>query len=60
MKLDKKAGTIAMGKAANLVVIDGDPLARIADTRNVVTTVRAGVVYPSKDLYEAMGVRAAR
>jgi imidazolonepropionase-like amidohydrolase len=56
MKLEKKTGTIARGKAADLIIVDGDPLANIADVRKVVTTVRGGVAYASKDLFETVGV----
>ena len=42
MKLDAKSGSIAAGKAADLVVVDGDPLARIEDAGRVVSTMRAG------------------
>jgi imidazolonepropionase-like amidohydrolase len=58
MKMDKKSGSIAMGKAADLVVVDGDPLAHIADLRKPVTTVRAGVVYETRELFEAVGVKS--
>ncbi|MFM1885903.1 MAG: hypothetical protein RL026_1060 [Pseudomonadota bacterium] len=37
-------GTLAPGKRADLVVIDGDPLARAADLMKVVMTVKDGVV----------------
>jgi hypothetical protein len=57
MKRDGKTGTVAAGKAADLAIVDGDPLANIADAHKVVTTVRGGVVYPSKELFEAVGVR---
>jgi hypothetical protein len=57
MKLEKKWGTIAVGKAADMVVIDGDPLASIGDLRKTVTTLRGGVVYRTKDLFEVVGVR---
>jgi hypothetical protein len=57
MKLDRKTGSIAEGKAADMVLIEGDPLARIADVRKTVTTVRGGVVYRTKDAFEAVGVR---
>jgi hypothetical protein len=53
---DKKTGSIARGKVADLVVIDGDPLARIDDVGRTVMTMRAGVVYPSAPLYAAVGV----
>ncbi len=57
MRTDGKVGTIAPGRRADLVVIDGDPLADIQAIRAVVSTMRAGVVYPSAPLYEAVGVR---
>ncbi|MBS2025618.1 MAG: amidohydrolase family protein [Deltaproteobacteria bacterium] len=56
MKASAKSGTIAAGKLADLVVIDGDPLARIADVRRTVLTLRGGVMYASKDVYETVGV----
>ncbi|HMI88079.1 MAG TPA: amidohydrolase family protein [Polyangiaceae bacterium] len=57
MKLDKKSGSIAKGKVADLIVVEGDPLAHIEDLAAVVTTVRGGVLFPSAPLYEAAGVR---
>jgi hypothetical protein len=57
MKVERKTGTIAAGKAADLVVVDGDPLANIADVRKTVTTVRGGVVYRAKDAFEAVDIR---
>lgn len=59
MKMDKKSGSIAPGKAADLVVVEGDPLARTSDLRNVRTTIRAGVVFAARDLFEAVGVKQA-
>lgn len=56
MKLEKTTGSIAPGKAADLVVIDGDPLAKLEDIGKVVSTMRAGIVFPSKPLYAAVGV----
>jgi hypothetical protein len=60
MKREQQSGSIAVGKAADLVVVDGDPLARIADIGNVVSTMRGGVVFPSAALYETVGVQPAR
>lgn len=57
MKLDAKTGTIAPGKTADLVVVDGDPLANIGDVRKTVTTVKAGTVFQTKDAFDAVNVR---
>jgi hypothetical protein len=59
MKRDKQSGSVAVGKAADLVVVDGDPLQRITDIGNVVTTMRGGVVFPSAQLYATVGVQPA-
>lgn len=50
-------GSIAVGKLADLVVVDGDPLARIADARRTVLVLRAGTGYSCAALYQALGVR---
>jgi imidazolonepropionase-like amidohydrolase len=57
MRAEKTSGTIAPGKLADLVVIDGDPLAKLDDITKVVSTVRGGVVYPSAPLYAAAGIK---
>jgi imidazolonepropionase-like amidohydrolase len=54
--LDGKIGSIAKGKRADMIVVDGDPLKGLA-MRKIVSTMRAGVVYPSAPLYQAVGVR---
>jgi imidazolonepropionase-like amidohydrolase len=59
MKADKKSGSIAAGKLADLVVIDGDPLANIADLTKTVTTYRSGVAYPAAALFQIVGVKPA-
>jgi imidazolonepropionase-like amidohydrolase len=57
MKVEKKTGSISPGKTANLVIVDGDPLAHIEDVGKVVTTMRAGVMFASAPLYATVGVR---
>ncbi|MGE0625540.1 MAG: amidohydrolase family protein [Pseudomonadales bacterium] len=39
-------GTLAPGMIADLVIVDGDPLADIADADNVVMTIKHGRAYP--------------
>jgi imidazolonepropionase-like amidohydrolase len=57
MGMDQTFGSIARGMRADLVVLDGDPLADIRALGRVVSTMKAGVVYPSPPLYRAAGVR---
>lgn len=47
-------GSVEAGKAADLVVIDGDPIARATDIRNVVTVFRNGVGYDPDALIESV------
>jgi len=60
MKMDRKVGSISPGKMADLVVVDGDPLAKIDDVTKVVSAMRGGVLFASAPLYEAVGVAPAR
>ncbi|MDX1383394.1 MAG: amidohydrolase family protein, partial [Thermoanaerobaculia bacterium] len=43
-------GTLEAGKLADLVILDGDPLARIADTLRVTATMKGGRLYAIEDL----------
>jgi hypothetical protein len=45
MQLDARTGSLDPGKQADLVIIDGDPLANIRDVRQVRLVVKAGQVY---------------
>lgn len=50
-------GSIAVGKLADLVLVDGDPTQRIGDLRRVALVITQGkVVSPSK-VYEALGIK---
>jgi imidazolonepropionase-like amidohydrolase len=57
MKHDDERGSIAPGKLADVILVDGDPYTNISDIRNVSTVVRNGVVYRSADIYRALGVK---
>ncbi len=59
MKRDAETGSIAPGKAADVILVDGDPTARIAEIRRVVTVIQGGNVYDAAALYAALGVRPA-
>jgi Imidazolonepropionase and related amidohydrolases len=56
MGRDAKIGSIAAGKQADLVVIDGNPAATIADIRRVETVFKNGVGFdPAKLIDSVLG-----
>ena len=50
--VDTRLGTIEPGKYADLIVIEGDPLTVITDTRNIRIVVKAGQVYDPRELLD--------
>jgi hypothetical protein len=55
MKDDQDYGSIAVGKVADIVIVNGRPTERISDLRKVETVLRAGRVYQSQTLRSAIG-----
>jgi imidazolonepropionase-like amidohydrolase len=51
---DSRVGSIAVGKQADLVVINGDPSKTIADIRNVETVFKNGVGFDPAKLIESV------
>lgn len=61
--VSERLGTIQAGRYADLLIVAGDPLSNITDTRNAYRVVRSGRVYDPARLFEsvvgAMGPRSA-
>jgi imidazolonepropionase-like amidohydrolase len=55
MHLNGELGTVTVGKRADLLIVDGHPLAHIADTRNVWRVVQGGRVYDPAPLWRSVG-----
>jgi enamidase len=53
-----KIGSVAVGKQADLVLIDGDPSVRIKDIHKVETVFKQGVGYDPKKLIDAVRGKA--
>jgi imidazolonepropionase-like amidohydrolase len=49
-----RIGSLAAGKQADLVLINGDPSKRIEDTENVETVFKDGIGYDSKKLVDSV------
>jgi hypothetical protein len=58
MKDDGRYGSIAPGKVADIMIVDGKPAERVADLRRVDRVIRAGRVYDPKALRAAIGTGA--
>jgi cytosine/adenosine deaminase-related metal-dependent hydrolase len=52
-----RLGSIAAGKLADLILVEGDPTQDISAIRRVSLVMKDGVVYDPARLYEAVGVR---
>jgi imidazolonepropionase-like amidohydrolase len=47
-------GTIAVGKNADAILVDGDPSTNIADIERVETVFKNGTGYDSKKIFESV------
>ncbi|NOT89512.1 MAG: amidohydrolase family protein [Lysobacter sp.] len=50
-------GSIAVGKRADLILVDGDPTVDIAAIRNVALVIKNGTAYYPGEVYEALGIK---
>ena len=60
LKQQKNLGSIAAGKFADLVLVDGDPTADISNIRRCRLVMKNGTLYKSDDLYTAVGIAPAK
>jgi enamidase len=51
---DSRIGTIAVGKQADLIVVNGDPSSRIGDVQNVELVFKRGVGYDSPKIFDSV------
>lgn len=57
MHHEKDRGSIAVGKVADAVLVDGDPTVNISNARKTVMVVKDGVRFDPKEIYAKVGVR---
>ena len=57
LERDAELGSIAPGKLADLILIDGDPARRISDIRNTDLVIKDGKLYEPAALYRSFGVQ---
>jgi imidazolonepropionase-like amidohydrolase len=53
---DRERGTIAAGKLADMILIDGDPTAQIEDVHKIAVVIKGGRVYDPAQIEAALGI----
>jgi Amidohydrolase family len=59
LKQQDELGSIAPGKRADFVLVEGDPTERISDIRRCRLVMKNGVLYTSAEVYSAVGIKPA-
>jgi imidazolonepropionase-like amidohydrolase len=59
LKQEKELGSIAEGKRADFLLVEGNPAAHISDIRRCRLVMKNGTLYNSGDLYAAVGIQPA-
>jgi imidazolonepropionase-like amidohydrolase len=55
MGLGKQTGSITVGKNADIIIVDGNPLTNISNVRNVKVVIKGGKVYNPVTLHRMVG-----
>jgi imidazolonepropionase-like amidohydrolase len=53
---DKERGTVAAGKLADMILIDGDPTTHIEDVHKIAVVIKGGHVYDPAQIEAALGI----
>ncbi len=59
LKQENELGSIAAGKRADFVLVEGNPAEHISDIRRCRLVMKNGTLYKSADVYAAVGIKAA-
>lgn len=55
--MSESLGSIEVGKLADLILIDGNPVENISDIRRVEWTMKDGYLFDAKSLYQTKGIK---
>ena len=59
LKQENELGSIASGKRADFVLVEGNPAENISDVRRCRLVMKNGALYKSAEVYRAIGIRPA-
>jgi len=54
--VDRERGVVAAGKLADIILVDGDPTANIADINKLVVVIKGGNIYYPAEIEQALGI----
>jgi imidazolonepropionase-like amidohydrolase len=57
MKLENEVGTIETGKRADVIIVNGNPLENISNTRKLKFVVAQGRLYDPAQLWQSVGFK---
>src|SRR5262249_311591 len=57
IRLEKESGTLEKGKRSDLIVISGNPLEEIHNTRKLEYVVANGMMYQTAELWQSVGFK---
>ena len=57
MGMEKDLGTIEVGKRADLIIVNGNPLEDIHNIRNVEFVITNGTMYNTSELWQSVGFK---
>lgn len=57
LKQQNELGSVAVGKKADFLMVEGNPVDRISDIRRCRVVMKDGVLYDSSKLYAAVGIQ---
>lgn len=57
MGMEKQSGTVEKGKRGDLIIINGNPLEDIHNTRNVEYAITNGAIYRTAELWQSVGFK---
>jgi imidazolonepropionase-like amidohydrolase len=57
MRMDRDFGSIAPGKFADMILVNGNPAVNISDIRKIDIVIKGGAVFRPAELYPEFGIR---
>jgi hypothetical protein len=57
MRMDRDFGSVSPGKFADMILVNGNPVANISDIRHIEMVIKNGAIFRPAELYPEFGIR---